>query len=341
MKYHLVDLHNDLLSYIGANPKKHTPHDIETRSSVEQYRLCGNSIVVYVAFTSHDAPQHHLELEKQASIFSRLHQLSPDSYARPEELEGSEKVVPFFAIEGASCFARDEEPLDAVFSRYEAVMEKYRISPVYISLTWNGVNRFGAGAFCSKEEEKIGLTPDGKALVDFLSDKITAFDVSHASDTLARDLRDYIEKKGYSTKYIASHSNFRTIHDSPRNLPDDIAKYISEKKGVIGLNCIRPFLGESENAFLDHVEYGLGLVGEDAISIGADFFSLESLPVNQKARFENYFYDSLSNVSALPHLFTTLTQRLGKNTAEKIAYQNALERVLLPHVEYNAEEEHR
>ncbi len=329
----LVDLHNDLLSYIESDPKKHTPFDEETRSSVSQYRASDVRAVALVAFTAVGAPSYHLQLEKQGSILVDLFQKYPDIYQSPFSSSFEEgKITSFFAIEGCSTFSHEDEPLEKSFSRFLEVSSSLNCYPLYASLTWNGVNRFGAGAFSSEDEEKRGLTEDGKRLIDFLFDKVFAFDISHASDTLALDIFDYLETKGYSTKIIASHSNFRKIHESPRNLPDELAIKIKERGGIIGLNCIKPFIGDDYSSLFRHIEHGLTLVGEDRLALGADFFSVACIPANQQSRFKDHFFDELSSAADLIHLFEKVKDQFGQNIARKMASMNALEKLIGPYM---------
>ena len=73
---------------------------------------------------------------------------------------------------------------------------------------------------------------------------------------------------------LATHSNFREICASPRNLPRDLASKIAARGGVIGINLYSPFLNESGEAtdtdILRHVDFGLENYGESAIGFGFD-----------------------------------------------------------------------
>ncbi len=134
----IVDLHNDLLSYLVSSPHTTSPYDLETRSSMTQYENAKASAVVYAAFTTQDAFQNYKELEKQASMFMHFTTHFPQRYTS------------YFAIENASTFAQETfEPLQNVFSRYEEAIEKRNFLRVYVRLTWNGMNWFGDGSFCT------------------------------------------------------------------------------------------------------------------------------------------------------------------------------------------------
>ena len=115
---------------------------------------------------------------------------------------------------------------------------------MYVSFTWNMENRFGGGALTT-----VGLKDDGKRLLEVLATNRIAVDLSHASDRLAYDIFNYIDKHKLDMKVIASHSVMRAIHHAPRNLPDEIAKEIIKRKGIIGLNFIAKFIGPDMKAF--------------------------------------------------------------------------------------------
>lgn len=320
MTYALIDMHNDLLSYLAADVEKHTPYDRITRSSIDQYKNIGAEAVVFVAFATHDDPGHELALESQYKIYNTLFSQFPDLFCRPHETKKESQIYAHFAIEGASTFALDDEPLEDVIHRYEQIAARPFFSPLYVSLTWNGINRFGTGARATKKSS--GLTEDGKILIDYLHDRIHAFDLSHLDDTTARDLLDYTLKKGYRTSIVASHSNLREVFSSDRNIPDDIAKEIIRREGIIGLNCIQPFVGKTSDAFLDHVGHMLSLGGEDHIALGADFFAQLSLPKDYKPLFPNYFFSDIPDVEALPGLFARIEARFGMKVSEGIASAN-------------------
>lgn len=145
-------------------------------------------------------------------------------YLRCAQEESTNKIGIIPAIENASAICNEKEDLSIALERLTALQRRIG-KLLYVSLTWNHENRFGGGNHTEK-----GLKNDGKLLVDYLCHKGIALDFSHASDYLAYDLLNYIEKKGLRLPLLASHSNMRSIADFPRNLPDEIAKEIIKKK---------------------------------------------------------------------------------------------------------------
>src|SRR5262249_50721267 len=154
--------------------------------------------------------------------------------------------------------------------------------------------------------------------------KKIALDLSHTSDKLAHDLLEFIDQNSLEIPVIASHSNFRCISDYPRNLPEDLAKEIIRRKGLIGLNLFAPFIHQTDpSAIIRHVEYGLELVAENALCFGADFFCELDFPdfLREKYQRSEAFYPEFSNSSVYPKLLELFNHKLKlkEHTLLKIA----------------------
>jgi microsomal dipeptidase-like Zn-dependent dipeptidase len=225
------------------------------------------------------------------------------------------------AIENASAIASETEPLGAVFARLEKLLETLPL--FYITMTWDGENRFGGGTGSS-----AGLKKDGEELLIFLSNKRVAIDLSHTSDHLAHDIFEAIDKLSLRIPLIASHSNFRSIVPRPRNLPDDIAKEIIRRKGIIGMNFFAPFIHDTDpSVLIRHIEYGLSLGGEKALCFGADFFSDQDFPII-KQKYPDascFFFEEYKDSSTYPYILDLLQNRLKlpQEVLSQIAYTNA------------------
>jgi membrane dipeptidase len=256
----VIDLHNDLLSFLAASPD-HSPHDTITGSSIEHIREGGISCLGLAIF-SETRKGSEEAFQKQYKIFKKVLRDYRDDFSESCSLKTAH-IIP--AIENCSAFASEDEPLGDVFRRFDAVVQQEKL--LYASMTWNSENRFGGGV-----HTKVGLKKDGEALLDFLSTKIVAIDLSHASDSLAYDTLRYLDEKKSPLRIIASHSNFRSVTDVPRNIPDEIAEQIVERGGVIGLNCIKRFVGNGIEVYLKHIEHSLNHNWQGSIAIGADFF---------------------------------------------------------------------
>ena len=302
----IADLHCDLLSYLAEDPT-HTAHDPASRASISLLKQGGVGFQTLAIFTQTEKGS----VQKgtgQAEVFFELSKKYP--------VFGSDVQVRV-SIENASGFCDETEPLSRGLERLEGWLKKAgRIA--YISLTWNEENRFGGG-----NATDVGLKKDGLQLLQWMSGKKIAIDLSHTSDRLAEEILKAIENLDIIP--IASHSNFRKISDHPRNLPDHLAKEIGARGGVIGLNFVRAFLGkQGPEDLIRQVEHAdkLGLL--DHLCFGADFFADHVLPPELEYLMP-MFNPGFDNASCYPKVIGLLEKHLPHAIVEKIAYKNLTE----------------
>lgn len=298
----ISDLHCDLLTYLMFSSSR-TPWDLQSRCSIPQLKAGGvgfQALAVY-ADTKKGSTK---EGEKQFAIFSDL-----------KEKESFGTIEMMAAVENASAICEEDEPLSMAFSRLERYHE--RAGPfLYLSLTWNDENRFGGGAHSG-----MGLKEDGIALLEWLAEKRVVIDFSHASDRLAYDILNVIDQRGLPLVPIASHSNFRSVTSHPRNLPDDLAREIFARGGIIGLNLITFFVGEScYRDFNHHIEYAKDLGGLKQLALGADFFCVEDFPKYKEEPFP--FFEETADASCYPKLFNFLQTTWDRDILEGLAHKN-------------------
>jgi microsomal dipeptidase-like Zn-dependent dipeptidase len=339
-----IDLHNDLLSYLAAD-RNRSPYDTMTRSAIPQLRAGAVSCLVTAVFApTHSADlqkmmppgmeasvlypemQHsHLQLKKQLQAFSLLLKQYPEVFCHLHERKEN-RIALVFAIENCSSFLSETEPLECALHRFRQTC--HNVFPLYTSLTWNGENRLGGGTHSNK-----GLTDEGKAVLDFLQDFITAVDLSHASDQLATDILRYLDTTKSSLRVMASHAQLRTCTPAVRNLPDELITEIVTRNGIIGLTMIKSFIGPQASAWYDHVEYALRNGWENSLAIGADFFVSSHLPASLFPQFsEEHFFPELDNASCFLEVQDQVSQRFGQTMANKIFRENAW-RLLQHHLE--------
>lgn len=87
-----------------------------------------------------------------------------------------------------------------------------------------------------------GLNNLGRKIISKMNSIGMIIDVSHASDKTVEDVLEVT-----STPVMASHSSARALCDMPRNIPDNLIKEISERKGFIGVNFFPGFLKKEIN----------------------------------------------------------------------------------------------
>lgn len=295
----IADLHCDLLLYLEKNLRR-TVNDPESQCSFLQMKKGGVSFQTLAIFTE-TVKGSSQSGAKQFSLFQKL---LPN--------HGTTLMI---AIENASGLIEEEEDLELGFRRLERMLHEIGFI-LYISLTWNQENRFGGG-----NASKTGLKKDGEALLDFLGSKKIAIDLSHTSDALAYDILNYIDKKGLKIQPIASHSNFRKITAAARNLPDELAIEIVRRKGVIGMNCIRSFMGKDPHDFLKHFEHGIRLHGEKALCFGADFAPVIDFPPELDP-LKPFYFPGLDNSSCYPKLLDLLREQFSEESIKQFAHEN-------------------
>ena len=202
------------------------------------------------------------------------------------------------AIEGGGGFLPGSPEVDMLYQMGLRVM----------SLCWDS-NELASSA-CDKED--LGLTKEGRELVEILSAYGIILDVSHLSD---KSFYDLMEATAYPV--IATHSNFRDICKSPRNLTLDMARRIAARGGIIGLNIYPAFLSDSgkadKNDIYRHVDYALEKLGEDVLCFGCDIDGIEAYPGG---------FDDSSSIH--DRLVDILLERYSESVVEKIAGLNAI-----------------
>ena len=205
-----------------------------------------------------------------------------------------------FSIEGGGGLFADSEELDIL----------YRCGMRVLGLCWES-NELCASAW---ESCDTGLTNEGRALVTKASEMGIILDLSHASDRSANEI---LELTPYPA--IATHSNFREICDSPRNMPRDLAKRIAARGGVIGLNLCPDFLRVGGSATVEdiirQVDYALELFGDSHLGFGCDVDGTGG----------EYPYGFSEKRSIHDTLIEELLRLYPVSTVEKIAGANVIE----------------
>lgn len=321
-----IDLHCDLLTYLVSNPNR-TVYDSKVRCSIPQLKE-GRVKLQVLAVWGITRSGSSLSGMSQIKLFQNLPILYPDEFKIVTQSADVDQLLTYPSIgiipafENASAFAEENEPLEDCFKRLQQ-MEAIA-KPLYISLTWNSENRFGGGNLTT-----VGLKDDGRRLLDYLHQKKIAIDFSHTSDRLAEDLFLYMDQHHLDIPIMASHSNFRTVTDVPRNLPDDFVKEILLRRGIIGLNFVRSFIGGNEDLplFVEHLAHGLSLGGSEQVAFGGDFFCDDDLPQELKSSIGPSFFEKYGDASqSYSRVMRLWKERLhiSDELAKNVAYANAL-----------------
>jgi microsomal dipeptidase-like Zn-dependent dipeptidase len=312
----IIDLHCDLPVYLLMKEQA-TPFSKEIGVGLPFLKEGNVALQVMAIFTAVEKASSQ-EAFDQSVLYKKLLTDYSDHFIQAKlnfDVADSDKVGIVASLESASGLCNEEEPLDNAFSNFDRILNNVE-RLFYISLTHHTENRFGGGNYST-----AGLKPDGEVLLEYISGKQIAIDLSHTSDALARDILDFTYKKNLQIPVIASHSNYRPIWVHPRNLLDEVAKEIIARKGVIGMNFVRAFVNNDKpEAMIDHLNYGISLPGgEDTICFGADFFFTGDVPDPER---DPYYFPEHGDASKYPEILKSLKDHLTKDQIEKLAYKN-------------------
>lgn len=317
----VIDVHCDLLSYLQDAPHPDPFQKDSIGCSFPALQEGNVKLQVMAIYSSTGKGSTELALKQSQSFADLLRDHTDRVYLVNETgllpgISESSKTGMLAAIENASCFCEEDEPMDSGFNKLETII-KNTSGIFYIGLTHHAENRFGGG-----NATMAGLKEDGKVLLDYLDGKKIAVDLSHTSDRLAYEILDYIVKGSLEVPAIASHSNFRSIYNHPRNLPDDIAKEIVRRNGLIGINFLRAFLNPADQESLyDHIQYGVSIGAAGSLCFGADYFYTDSHPDQTRKPF---FFKEHDNASCYPSILEKLSERLLPEDTEGISNKNVL-----------------
>ena len=212
--------------------------------------------------------------------------------------ENSKSAI--FSIEGGG----------GLFSDSRELLSLRNAGLTVLGMAWDS-NELSASAW---DEEDTGLSDEGKKMVHRCEELGIILDVSHMSDKAFFELFEISP-----LPHIATHSNFREICPSKRNLTREMAEILAARGGVIGMNIYPPFLTENKTATLDdlirHIDYGLEIVGENAIGFGFDIDGTDG----------EYPHDLSLDRSIHEQVIDKLAARYGDTVTRKIAGENVIE----------------
>ena len=174
----------------------------------------------------------------------------------------------------------------------------------WVNLTWNHPN-----ALAGPHTTDQGLTEVGRDFVRALWQRGMAVDVSHLSD---RGFWEVLELG--EGPVLASHSDSRALCAHSRNLTDEMARALFERRGFVGINfCIHFLGGDTLDAVVDHMDRFLDLGGAECLGIGSDFDGTDVPP-------------EIGGVEGMGRLWAAMERR-GYPAAliERVAYGNLAE----------------
>jgi len=259
-------------------------------------------------FASFISPKYHTNpMERLESILKNFKEeveksdkieICLNNEMRKKALENG-KTAAFLSLENAD-----------LIKNVSDVEKIYDLGIRFVSLTWNGENHLAGGC-----ESRENLSVLGRRVIGAMCDKGIIVDVSHLNEASFWDVL-----RVNKWPLIASHSNSRSVYNTPRNLTDEQFNAICSRGGVVGVNFYPKFLNGRNTAYikniLKHIDHFLKLGGENHIGLGSDFDGIDSVP------------DDLTGVGELNSLADAMREHgYSESLIEKICYKN-FERIL-------------
>ncbi|KZP14760.1 hypothetical protein FIBSPDRAFT_796348 [Athelia psychrophila] len=182
----------------------------------------------------------------------------------------SGKIASLLGIEGAHSLGNSI----AVLRQF------YALGVRYLTLTHGCHNAF-ADSSGDPTPRHSGLSPLGYALVDEMNRLGMLVDVSHTSDLTAAQVLKYSK-----APVIFSHSSARSVHDHPRNVPDDVLELIGDGEGqqdaVVMVNFVTDFIARPGMADVhvvaNHIEHIARVAGKKHVGLGSDYDGMQDAP---------------------------------------------------------------
>jgi len=113
---------------------------------------------------------------------------------------------------------------------------------------------------------KGGLTPFGRRVVARIDSLGGVIDLAHASRATIDDVLSIT-----SRPVVVSHTGLTSTCPGPRNLPDETAKRIAERGGLIAIGFWKQAVCGDTRAIARAIHHAIEVVGIDHVALGSDF----------------------------------------------------------------------
>ncbi len=168
--------------------------------------------------------------------------------------------------DGKAAVTFDIEGMNALNGSLDLVQAYYELGVRHMLFAYNRNNLAGGGC----HDDDVGLTDFGRAVVDEMNRVGMVVDCSHSA---YKTTMEAMQRS--NAPVIFSHSNPRALTDHGRNITDEQIRACAEGGGVIGINGLNLFLGDSAESRAEtvarHVAYVADLVGVEHVGISLDF----------------------------------------------------------------------
>lgn len=226
--------------------------------------------------------------------------LHAKNYKDVEKALRENKIACVLAIEGGHLVEN---------IHYLAEMKKEGV--FYITLVHFIERKIGT-TYLSLRKSRRGLKEFGRELIREMERLKIIPDLAHASEKLMEDVLE--EFKG---PVIFSHTGSRSLSPIKRNIPDEVAREIFRRNGLVGIIYCTYYLKRMNlfgktDLIADTCEHFLSLGGENSICIGSDMDGFIVTPMD------------LKDITQTNNLIESLKKRFGLELTEKIIFKNVL-----------------
>jgi membrane dipeptidase len=234
------------------------PHDATVLPQLELYRASHVDVIMVNIGFGEQSVEDHVRMIAHFRHWLADHKDKYLIIETPEDIalaRATGRLAVGFNIEGANGIS-DQISLISLY---------YDLGVRWMLMAYNRNNRVGGGC----QDYDRGLTRFGRKVVEEMARVGMVACCSHTGYRTARDVIDFSPNP-----VIFSHSNPRSLHDHPRNIPNDLIAACAGAGGVVCLNGIGIFLGKNDNSvetYFRHVDYVVQLVGPDHVGIGLDY----------------------------------------------------------------------
>lgn len=164
---------------------------------------------------------------------------------------------------GKLAIAFDLEGSEPLLRNLNLISFYYDLGVRQMLLAYNKDNRASGGCL----EGEIGLTDFGKDVVREMNRVGMVVDVSHMGQLATMQVFEISKKP-----VVFSHSNPSALRRHVRNISNEQIKACAETGGVVGINGIGDFLGDTQSEkVIEQIEYVMNLVGPEHVGIGLDY----------------------------------------------------------------------
>ncbi len=211
--------------------------------------------------------------EGPAAIYSSMARmrrqlsLEPDKYVLVDTVEDiraakkSGKLSIGFHFQGTEAIGRDLANVGAF----------YKLGVRWMLMAYNFQNNVGTGCV-EAEKRDSGLSDFGRELIKEMNRVGMLVDCSHTGYRTSMDAME-----ASTQPCIFSHSNPRALHEHPRNITNEQIKACAQTGGVIGVNGVGHFMGESgavsADAMVRQIDHVAQLVGSRHVAFGLDYMT--------------------------------------------------------------------